>query len=334
MMKKLTYVLLTMLILTAVACSKSSDDDSEVSDNCYISAFTLGQIRRQVTTTTSNGVDTTYYLSYSGSAFPMVINQVERTISLSSPLLSDSRFDAVLTTVTFTGALFHAPENDTTTWVAYSSTDSIDFTTPRIYRVISTDGHSYRDYRVWLTKRAAPAEAYTWVRSSEPMPDVQLDAIDLELTDELRDDYQIIAELSYVQRNGNPRQLLACCKNDAEPTEPLTVWSRILLDDEEWMRFDLSEDNPYGLVAPDGVSLVSYDDYLLAFVNGSRDILISHDNGITWKKNTNLTIPSDIPITADDGTPLTMTAVAIDDLVWLAVGDQVWTIRSNSYGEE
>ena len=56
MMKKSIYVILTMLALTAFSCSKGSDDDEVVSDNCYISAFTLGQLRRQINTTSSSGL--------------------------------------------------------------------------------------------------------------------------------------------------------------------------------------------------------------------------------------------------------------------------------------
>ena len=39
-MKKPIYAILAMLALAAASCSKSSDDDATLSDNCYISAFT------------------------------------------------------------------------------------------------------------------------------------------------------------------------------------------------------------------------------------------------------------------------------------------------------
>lgn len=333
-MKKPIYAILAMLALAAASCSKSSDDDATLSDNCYISAFTLGQMQRSVSTTTAAGNDTTYTVAYSGSAFPMTIDQRAQTITMATPLLMNTHLDAVLTTVTFTGALVHAPENDTTTWATYSTTDSVDFTTPRIYRVVSTDGKSHRDYRVWLTTRSTLADTYTWQRSETAMPQVQMIAIDWALTDEITDNYQIMAELYYVQRNGNTRLMLACRRNGADATEPLAIWSRLLHDSDPWTRFDIAPDNPYGLVAPGQLALVSYDNYLMAFVAGSRIIYVSHDNGITWKTDSNLSIPSDINLTADDGTPLPMSAMAMGATIWLAVGSDVWTLCSNSYGEQ
>lgn len=122
----------------------------------------LGQMRRTVTTTNASGNDTTYTVSFSGSYYPLSINQVKQTITSSVPLPVGTRINAVLVSATFDGIMVYAPAADTTEWKAYSSSDSIDFSSPVLFRVYSEDLTGYRDYTASLTVLQSDPTDYSW----------------------------------------------------------------------------------------------------------------------------------------------------------------------------
>lgn len=330
-MRRYTFWMLLALVALSVACSKSDDDNSSVTtDECYISSFVLGQMRRAITVKDSQGGDSTYYVSFTGSYYPLIIDQRASTISLAKPLPMGTRINAVLTTISFEGAVMHTPVTDTTAWTAYNSRDSVDFSVPRIYRVYATNGDSYRDYTVSLSVRDNDAEGYTWTRSDG----VELQLLDIlyfnfEPNEAITAEYDVLARLDYVQTNNNGRVLLACRRKGNGADVPLAIWSLLMDTGEEWTLFTLSTDNPYGLVVANTPHLVAYGDEVMAFEEGSRRILVSPDNGITWKRKTTLYIPSDIEVTQPDGTPLPMFAASNGEVVWLKVGEEVWQLQCN-----
>ncbi|MBQ6434052.1 MAG: hypothetical protein IJJ94_08940 [Bacteroidaceae bacterium] len=164
-MKKLVCALI--VALTASSCflsCKSNDDEVEYSSDCYIKSFALGGMKRMMHSTTTSGNDTTYYITLTGSAFPMSINHIEGTITNATPLPTGTQLDAITTTITSQGLVVYASEADTTTWTRHASTDSLNFTQPLIFRVIATDGHSYRDYKVSLSTRDNDPDEYAWTK--------------------------------------------------------------------------------------------------------------------------------------------------------------------------
>ena len=73
-------------------------------------------------------------------------------------LPTGSILDAVLVTVSAQGTAAYASISDTTSWTVHTEKDSINFTEPVIFRVMATDGKSYRDYRVTLNVRSQVAD--------------------------------------------------------------------------------------------------------------------------------------------------------------------------------
>ncbi len=324
----LAAIAIVTTLLLPMGCSSSDDDETVViSDNCYITSFTLGQMRRALTVTSSTGSDSTYYLAFSGSYYPMTIDQRKQTISLATALPERTCLDAVLTTLTYVGAVVHAPENDTTEWTAYDSKDTIDFTSPRIYRVYSTDGSNYRDYTVSLYSRTSDPDDYTWTRTTEAAPAATAETFAWEASEEILAGYDILAHVAYTQSNGNERVLLACQQHGAAATTPLTIWSLLANSDEGWTCFDIAPDNHYTLTAEATLHLVAADNMLVAFMEGKREILVSHDNGITWKTDSHLTMPDEVTVLAADGTPATMNVTTDGTCIWLVVGEETWKIE-------
>jgi len=439
-MRKFAYVCIACLIASIVfsAC-KSDDDDTKYSSNCFIQNFVLGNMKRALHTTTSAGTDSIYYTTLSGSAYTMVIDQLNGTITNSTPIPTGAVTSAVLATITSQGVVFYAHQSDTTTWTSYSASDSIDFSSPLLFRVLATDGSSYRDYTCSLTIREADADSFTWsrlatidaleqrnaikltatntifssnadgeafiarsedltnweetpctglpttadvrttqcfngsywmsttdgalysstdavewteVEQTTDAPAINLiaassSALYATLTDKTDDGQELTivsstdgstwttmqteepmftdvrASLAYTQTNGNERVLLATNVND---DEPIYIWSLLEGYDQPWTIFSETATNPYLLPQTDQLSIVNYNDNLLAIL--SKKTYISYDNGITWKAYANLVLPSAIY-----GTQQPLSAYADGEYIHLVAGSQIWRTRLNSYGE-
>ena len=138
--------------------------------------------------------------------------------------------------------------------------------------------------------------------------------------------------VSYEQRNGNLRVLVAG-QAGGESTH-CQVWSLLEGADEPWTYFTPSTDNPYRLPVLADLSILSYNNLLIA-VGGTDDrhqalaaCYVSHDNGITWKSDGNLNVPALL-----QGTEGRLTATAYDGNIWVLAGADLWRARLNSYGE-
>lgn len=157
------YCFLALLVTLFVtgACNSSSDDSYTYTSNCAIKGFTLGKLVRTVHVTTSAGLDSTYNISFNGSLYPLTIDQVRREI-YNSEHFPNGTILKTLATITADGPIVYAPEADTTQWVAYSASDSIDFSQPLVFRVYAYDGSGYSDYRMNLNVRTDKVGEYTW----------------------------------------------------------------------------------------------------------------------------------------------------------------------------
>lgn len=165
--KRHTILLLLAITLVPFATSscKSDDEATEYSQNCYISSFTLGSLQRIIYGKTSKGMDSIYTTTYSGSYFPMIIDQRGDSIVNNDSLPVRTKVDRVLTTVSFSGTLIwrkaDLTEATDTLWRTYSSTDSLDFTSPLHFRIYSDFG-SYRTYTVKVNVHQQMGDSTTW----------------------------------------------------------------------------------------------------------------------------------------------------------------------------
>lgn len=161
-------LLMTIVVVPFATTSCTSDDDeaTEYSKNCYISSFTLGSLNRYIYGKTSQGMDSIYTTTFSGSYFPMVIDQRGDSIVNNDSLPVGTRVSRVLTSVGFTGTLLWRKADLTgltdTTWTAYSSADSLDFTTPLHFRVYSDGFLSSRTYTVKVNVHQQNGDSTTW----------------------------------------------------------------------------------------------------------------------------------------------------------------------------
>ena len=165
MMKRHTYLLLLACTILMVACSK--DDDTVYSNHCYISGVTLGAVCRQMHTTTWNGNDSVYYTTFSGSNFPMTVDQRNLLVENKDSLLYGSNVSAVLVTINYVGMtlVYRAVDDEDGEWLAYKTTDSLDVSKPLYLRVVSEDGNSERYYKFKINIHQQEGDSLYWSRA-------------------------------------------------------------------------------------------------------------------------------------------------------------------------
>lgn len=160
-MKKSILSLSLAVLSVLLICSCKDDDEVVLSTDCYISSFTLGNVKRQITTVNSAGRDTTYTISYSALYFPMTVNQLDGTIANKDSLPVNSDVKAVLATVESSGTVVYKKVSEgEDAWKAYSTSDSIDFTSPLTFRVYSPDYSASRDYTLQVNVHQQDGEVF------------------------------------------------------------------------------------------------------------------------------------------------------------------------------
>lgn len=193
---KIRFASLALIVSAVCSLSSclSSDDDTEYTyaKETGISAFTLGTMNRYLHTTSSEGADSVYKVTYTGSSYKMTIDQLGGRIYNNDSLPYGTDLEHVLATITAVDngtILLKSATSDSLSY--YSSTDSIDFSVPRTVRIAAQDGQRYTDYIVTLTARTAPENTMAW---QEKTTDTNIAALD---------DIKAIAAGRYVYVFGN-----------------------------------------------------------------------------------------------------------------------------------
>ena len=158
------YILLALLACAALLTGCSKDEETAVTDHCYISGVTLGTLKRVLHTTTAEGTDSIVRSTYTGNNFAMTVNQRTLVIENRDSLLYGTDVSAVLMTIEYVGAtLAWRPASDEDSeWIAYDSTDSLDLREPLHIFALSRDGNSYRTYTLRLNVHKQEGDSLSW----------------------------------------------------------------------------------------------------------------------------------------------------------------------------
>lgn len=160
--KTLLYSLMyVMAALTLLSSCLEKDDEVATDEYCYISSFSLGNMKRAIHTTDREGKDSVYYVVISGSKYPMSIDQRSLTIENKDSLPYGTKVDAVLATANFKGLLVYKYADDTQ-WSQYSNKDSIDFSRKVEFSAVSTSGNSERRYTVKVNVHQQDGSVFAW----------------------------------------------------------------------------------------------------------------------------------------------------------------------------
>ena len=319
-MRRFFYIyclLLSSAVMLLTSCLGGNDDSTTTYDDAVITSFQLGTLNKYTHQTTSAGVDTVYKSTFKGSTYMMSIDQVGHRIFNrdSLPVGTDVAHVVCTLSTLHNGIPYFKSMVSDTLWL-YSSTDSIDFSSPRILRVFSTDGVGYNDYTVTLNVRSQAEATIAWTQMPEgtKIPQTSMNGWAFAINETgdgivssndqwattIQETLDTDASLLPTSNYG-----FACWKlgqglsyallvgdNDLQENAAV-VWRKVIDEDKvsSWVFMPLDENNPYYL--PKGLRywLLPYKNGSVLAVGANSVFYQSRDQGITWKKDSKLMSP-------------------------------------------
>lgn len=368
-----TIGLLLMTVAMMMSCLNSSDSDSTSYTDAAISSFSIGNLQRTIHTTSSTGADSTYTTTVSGALYDFEIDQTGCRIFNPDSLPMGTDVSRVLVSMSaYNNGTILIKDVASDTLRFYNSTDSLDFTKPRIITALSNDGQGTRNYTVNINVYQEDPNAFVWkLMSNNWSPEKTDDAEDdlppgikcilgrstneeyalstdnrmmvlndgsTEWEEDLLNDDALLLPTEDVSLVCYPMALtpntdyvLIAGNRDAKayPQETIArVWRKTVDNDEQaergvWTYMERPADALYQLPRMENLSLIYYDDSILAFGMPFTDIYQSRDNGITWKVGETYQMPKDF-----DYVKTTSVKVVVDDdnYIWLycSGSGQLW----------
>ncbi len=157
----LTVVSFVVALITLSSCL--GDNDYTYYDDAAITDFSLGTLNRYYTVTASDGSDSTYKKTLSCSSYTFNIDQVNNKIWNADSLPKEIDATKVICSMSTknSGSVYILNlTEDTLTY--FSSSDSIDFSSPRKFVVYSTSGDAYRTYEVSVNVHQEDGDTCIW----------------------------------------------------------------------------------------------------------------------------------------------------------------------------
>lgn len=161
--KFFAFIALITATLSLSSCLSSDETTVEYTHDTAITAFSLGSLDRY--TKTKAGKDTLLKANVTGSDYKFSIDQARRLIYNVDSLPCGVRNTAILATISSknNSPILLMDINKTDSVAAYySSSDSINFSTPRLIRVYSSDYSAYAQYKVIVNVHKELPYEFKW----------------------------------------------------------------------------------------------------------------------------------------------------------------------------
>lgn len=161
--KFFAFIALITATLSLSSCLSSDETTVEYTHDTAITAFSLGSLDRY--TKTKAGKDTLLKANVTGSDYKFYIDQAQRLIYNVDSLPCGVRSTAILATISSknNSPILLMDINKTDSVAAYySSSDSINFSTPRLIRVYSSDYSAYAQYKVTVNVHKELPYEFKW----------------------------------------------------------------------------------------------------------------------------------------------------------------------------
>lgn len=167
MNKILNFITLFLAVAASVSVVSCLDDDTiATSPQCVIASFSVDDISTSITTKKSDGEDTTYTRVIDGDEVYFNIDQVNNRISSVDSLPSWTDLSRVVPTVSYAGYIYCQQHDDSLFYSFTSGSDSVDFTQPVRFMLVSTDGHDSRIYTAQIFLSQQDADSLYWTQLS------------------------------------------------------------------------------------------------------------------------------------------------------------------------
>ncbi len=371
MKQKTTIYALLAVLLVLASCKKDENTSYTLYGDAAITDFSLGTLNRYI-----NGKKTTY----AGSTYTMQIDAMPSLDAAtgkyyrniynvdSLPMYTDTTHVICSITALNNGfiALKNMANND---YVAYNSTDSVNFGLNRIFGIWATDGSGYNDYKVELRMHRQDGNVFEWNKMTgmsipaDPTLPAGIQQLlgkttyeeyavstggkimkkgldETTWTQDLADDHADIANLptSDMALAGYALPLADstdCAVLVGTLSGKTVVWRKIVDNTGKkakgnWVFMERGSETSKLLPALTNLSLIRYGTDLVALGGDYSAFYKSRDNGITWEKTKYLTIPSGLDKSA---TKIKM-VVDANNYIWLYCygTGEVWRTRQNKFG--
>ena len=163
-MKKSLAICLSMLMFVATSCFKDAEE-GEQSPYAILKSFSIGDLKSKYPTFTAEGVDTFETKTITGSSLPFSIDQAAGLVYNADSLPFATKVDKVVVNMGLSGYATIL-DDSTGLYESFLSTDSIDFTTPRKFRVTSLDSEHHKDYTISVNVHQVEPEMMVWSMDS------------------------------------------------------------------------------------------------------------------------------------------------------------------------
>lgn len=166
--KLIPFILLVSTIFFVSSCLGDGDEGVVYTNEVGITAFSLGTQKYVRDTIASTGADSTYQTTLDCSSYLFYIDQTKREIYNpdSLPVGIDSK--KIICTVTSKSSSVTLIKNvDSDTLQSYSSSDSIDFSQARTFRMVSQSGLATVDYTIKVNVHQQKPEVFEWKQATE-----------------------------------------------------------------------------------------------------------------------------------------------------------------------
>ena len=165
-MRNKIYILVALMMatLTMTSCLKDDDEKTIVSyKDTAILSFSLGQLKQVRDTIAKNGKDSTYTGKFNAAKVKFYIDQAQGLIYNPDSLPYGTNPASALAKVVAknSGTIVIKSTTDEK-FTYYRNNDSINFSTPRVFRVYSNKGSEYRDYKVSVNVHKQRGNVFSW----------------------------------------------------------------------------------------------------------------------------------------------------------------------------
>lgn len=163
-MKKILGILGSFIAVTFLFTSCLDDDDEVIySSNASILSFSINDIDTEVPSKTSSGEDTTIVVTVDGGLYTFSIDHRTGLIYNTDSLPLGTDITKVSVNLTTDGYyILYGDEGE-----AYSSSDSLDFTSPVKFTVFAYDGMSTKSYYARINVHRSYSDSLVWSKIPE-----------------------------------------------------------------------------------------------------------------------------------------------------------------------
>ena len=201
-------MLTTMLALTS--CLGDNKDNIVYTHDAAITSFSLGTLNRYTYVESSTGADSLVKSTVTGSSYRFYIDQLNKEIYNPDSLPYGTDVAHVICTIGSKNAGTITIKSLTSDSLRYySSSDSIDFSQPRMFRVFSNDGGDSNIYRIKVNVHQQEPDEFNWTLMSEKQDAYLTSASHVRLSAAGSDVYALMTTASGVTVLTNLKERIA-----------------------------------------------------------------------------------------------------------------------------